>query len=1284
MPTLRLSLLGPLEIRHDDRPLPRPPTLNAQSLLAYLVLHRHQPQPRERLADLFWGDRPERKARRSLTTALWHIRRCLPASEDDWLLGDVHAVQFDPEADVWIDVAEFESLLARSEPSSLRSAVALYRGDFLDGFYDDWVLNERYRLETLYSEALARLMIGLEAAADHEGALATGLRLLEHDPLREDAHRLVMRSLCRLGRRNAALEQYRRCQEIVQQELGAEPMPETVELCRAILEGRFQVGPPVAPVTTVGAEGLPPYPSGLNPLDPVVRGPLVGREKEMAFLRDCYEASSVGKGGLVLVHGEAGMGKTRLVEELADELRWQGVRVLWGRCYEFERLLPYQPVAEALQAVVLALAPADLENLPSWVLAELARLLPELGEKLPGLRASREIPLDQEQKHLFDGVTHLLSSLSQDAALVLILDDLHWATESTLQMVHYLARHLLHHEAPHPVLLVGTLRPEAVGPQHPLHSFQRQLRREGLVRSLDLSGLSLQAVELLLVEMSGSGQAVVPLARRLYEETEGNPFFLIETIKALFDAGLLSLEGGAWRGDFAHVSRAALPLPLGVSEAIQARMGRLDQDVQQALQAAAVLGREFDFDQLVAVWRQGEEPTLEALDALLRRRFVDEGSGALGRDYAFHHHKIQEVAYAGIPLRGRQHLHARAGRAMETRYASSLEAVAGELAFHFQEARSLDPALKAKAVQYLLLAGDQARLAYAHRESIGYYKRALALQKEGGDYEQAGRTLMKLGLAHHTGFDFAESRRAFAEAFSQWQQAGRRELGTLQPPAPHPLRIRWRCPYTLDPAFCGEYVSSLVLDQIFSGLVSTGPELDILPEVAQSWQVLDGGRRYRFHLRADARWSDGMPLTAHDFEYAWKRVLHPALGGIPSELLAIKGARAFHQREGVDADQLGIRALDDTTLDVELEEPVSHFLYVLTDSNAFPVPRHVVEAQGAAWTELDSITTNGPFRPEAWDRDRYLSLVRNPYYAGRCRGNVEQVMLRFPQDPSTQDLSAPLEQYLRGDLDVLTLTDASVQDGDRIRRRFAAEYLSAPWLFTIYLGFVTNRSPLDDVRLRQALALGADREELADVVLRGMYAPGTGGFVPPGMPGHSPQIGLPYDPDRARQLLVAAGHAAGSRLPVLEGLSVPPIDPLIPQYLQAQWQENLGVQVAWEVADWPPFRQRLEQDPPHMYLLASVADWPDPSGFLPPHLELARTRWQSRSYEELVERARHTLEQEARLELLCRADQIVVQQAPIVPLFYGRQHTLVKPWVRSFPISALNHWYCKDVVIEPH
>ena len=335
MPTLQLYFLGTLDIRYDDRQLPKPPTLKSQSLLAYLILHRDCPQHRERLAGLFWGDRPERKARRSLTTALWHIRRCLP--DEGLILSDPHTVQFDPQAYLWLDVDEFESQVFHDDVTSLQSAVALYRGDFLDGFYDDWIINERYRLETLFSEALARLMVGQEREEEHEAALAAALRLLERDPLREDAHRATMRAYCCLGQRYAALEQYRRCREIVREELGAEPMVETGELYQAILEGRFAVGR-VRPVQ-IPAEA-PSVPTGRSPLDVIAPSRLVGREQELAFLRESWRGAEAGQGGLALISGEAGVGKTRLVEEFANRLRWQGMRVLWGRCYEFERLLP--------------------------------------------------------------------------------------------------------------------------------------------------------------------------------------------------------------------------------------------------------------------------------------------------------------------------------------------------------------------------------------------------------------------------------------------------------------------------------------------------------------------------------------------------------------------------------------------------------------------------------------------------------------------------------------------------------------------------------------------------------------------------------------------------------------------------------------------------------------------------------------------------------------------------------------------------------------------------------
>ncbi len=719
MSTLKLYLLGALQMRCDAQALPKPPTLKSQSLLAYLVLHRTRPQAREHLADLFWGDRSERKARQSLSTALWHIRRCLPDAE--LIVSDIHSVQFDPGVDLWLDVDDFESRATGDELNQLRSAAALYRGDFLDGFYDDWIINERYRLEALYADVLARLMGGHEIEGEHQAALATALLLLERDPLREDAHRLVMRTYCRLGQRNLALEQYRRCRRVVLDELGAEPMIETTELYEAIVDGRFiaeQRDQIPSPDREVPA---PAPPFGRSPLDVGVPSRLVGREKVLARLNQSWIEAAAGRGGLVLVDGEAGVGKTRLAEEFATRLRRQGACVLWGRCYEFERVLPYQPIAEALRTVLPSVEPMVLTSLPTWVLHQVARLVPELLERRPGLQTAPSIRSDLERARFFDGLFRFFRGLSSQWPLLVILDDLHWATESTLQLVHYLTRLL----AGHPVLLVGTFRPEAIGRQHPLQVLQQQLGRGGLVTKLHLARLTPTDVQAMVIEMSGAGEAVCPLARRLYQETEGNPFFLMESVKALFDTGRIRLQDGMWSGELGLGSDVKLPLPAGVSEAIQARVLSLNPEAREVLHLAALLGREFDFDVLSEVWGQGEEAALEALDTLLRRRLVEEGSGPLGRDYAFTHHKIQEVIYAGVPDRHCQYTHARIGAVME-RLKTTQDAVpAGELAFHFEKGRKL-----VEASEWAERAGDQAAERSALEEAAMHYGQAITLARE--------------------------------------------------------------------------------------------------------------------------------------------------------------------------------------------------------------------------------------------------------------------------------------------------------------------------------------------------------------------------------------------------------------------------------------------------------------------------------------------------------------------------------------------------------------------------
>ncbi|MDT8307550.1 MAG: AAA family ATPase, partial [Anaerolineae bacterium] len=537
-----------------------------------------------------------------------------------------------------------------------------------------------------------------------------------------------------VGQRNAALAQYQRCQEIVLAELGVEPMAETTKLYQAILKaGAGDTVPDgILPLRT-----LSPAPVGRNPLDVTTPVRLIGREQELRHLVDAWHATRSGRGSLTLVSGEVGVGKTRLVEEFANTLRWRGARVLRGRCYEFERAQPYQPFAEVLRAARPGAIAGGPVVLPRWARRELARLVPEYqaGSDAPAtLRTvvpldAPEIDLpaapdtDPQQARLFGAVSYLLAELSAHEALLLVLEDLHWAGASTLQLLHHLA-HTLHER---PVMFVGTVRPEAVGSEHPLHALQRRLAREGLVRPLRLSPLSLKGVETMLAEMSGAGAAIMPLATRLFRETEGNPFFLMEMVQALFEVGLVRLEGGVWQGDFDHISVRELPLPSSVSAVIQARVQRLDDKAQEALRLAAVLGREFSFDLLHAIWGAGEEAMLEALDNLLRQRLVEELVDRADSDFAFTHHLIQEVVYQGLPRHRRYHWHAQVGAAMERLYADQLETRVGEVAHHFQQACLLDKSLCAKAVTYLYQAGQQAVRHSASEDAIAYYRRGLEI-----------------------------------------------------------------------------------------------------------------------------------------------------------------------------------------------------------------------------------------------------------------------------------------------------------------------------------------------------------------------------------------------------------------------------------------------------------------------------------------------------------------------------------------------------------------------------
>jgi oligopeptide transport system substrate-binding protein len=752
----------------------------------------------------------------------------------------------------------------------------------------------------------------------------------------------------------------------------------------------------------------------------------------------------------------------------------------------------------------------------------------------------------------------------------------------------------------------------------------------------------------------------------------------MEAIRALFERRRLVLAGDQWQGDFVRISEADFPLPSGVSNTILARVRWLDDDAQQALRLAAILGREFDFELLETLWGRDEEETLEALDLLLRRRLIEEGTGVLGRDYAFTHHKIQEAIYAGIPERQRQRFHGRAGLAMEHVLGRQACDLAGEMAFHFQEAARHDAALRDKAIEYLLRAGDEARLAQAHHEAAGYYQQALASLKQQRQHGLAARALMKLGLTYHSSQDFERARAAYHEGFVLWQRAAQHEAALPLPPSQtlHSWQVE---PVTLEPGEVSDWHSGVVLEQLFGSLIRFGPDMEVLPEAATSWEVLGSGLTYVFHLRQDGRWSDGRPVTARDFEYAWKRFLHPARPSNPAtSFYNVRGARDYHQAAVSDPDSVAVRCLDELTLVVDLETPDPNFLHLTL--YAIPVPRHLVEVHGDAWTEPGRLVSNGPFQLVSWRRGQSMTLARDPHYHGRFEGNLESVELSFaPPEEAIADYEAHR-------LDILALDHVPHAEMDRLRHQHPGEYLSVPDLATYYLSYDLSRPPFSDRRVRRAFVLAIDRARLADLVLGGHVFPATGGQVPPVVAGHSPGIALPYRPSEARQLLAEAGYPGGRGFPNIELLLAEGRE-VVAGDLSAQWLANLGVEVTGRTLPWSALLTRASEQPSHILGMASAAHYPDPTTFVGPVRRDDRHpsyEWHHATYDRLADELTHATAKAERLRLVQQMDRTLIEEAWLVPLWHGRRHLLVKPWVVRLPTSPIMGCFWKDVIVEPH
>ncbi len=686
----------------------------ARSLLAYLLLHRGRPQPRPLLAGLFWPDDPEDRARRLLTQALWRIRRCLP----DMIESGGDTISISQQAPVWVDVEEFLRLSepdqARSIPAishsaaeeiqAIRQAVQLYRGDLLEGIYDDWILVERERLRERYLQALGRVAWLEKSAGSYREALEAILSLIQCDSLQESAHREAMRLYVALNRPEAALKQYAICRHVLQEELGVEPDAETSALAREIAGRPLLTEAPYLP------QAAPAAPiAAIRRMDPI-EFPLVGRDRERNVLVAQVEATMRGMGGLALVEGEAGIGKTRLLQEIARDAEWRGAQVLWGRCREMEGQPPYAVWVEALLGGLSPLRASQLSQTmdPIW-LQVLARLLPVLDECLPGLSPPPAIDPAREQDRLMAALGQILAAWGQINPLVLILEDLHWADEASLALFPSLALQQCS------TLVIGTYRSEEARQRPALWEQFQALDRCGLRQRLILARLDAPATGELVRRCLSLAKPAEAFEARLYRETEGNPLFVLETLQALYDDGLLICdEQGRWSTPWDETTHdyAEMPLPQAIERVISRRLERLSADEQSALQTAAILGSDFDFRLLSLASHKPAEALFPIIGSLVRRYFLVELPAA----YRFSHDKIRSVIYQSLPQRQRISLHRQAGEAIET---VQPERWAG-MAYHFFNGEMWE-----KAASYSQKAGEQASAVFSHRDAADHFSRAL-------------------------------------------------------------------------------------------------------------------------------------------------------------------------------------------------------------------------------------------------------------------------------------------------------------------------------------------------------------------------------------------------------------------------------------------------------------------------------------------------------------------------------------------------------------------------------
>jgi DNA-binding SARP family transcriptional activator/tetratricopeptide (TPR) repeat protein len=662
---IEISLFGDFRVRVGPSLL-QLPTRKAQALVAYLALTPGRVHDRERVHALLWPESGKVQAQASLRQTLLTIRKSLSFYAPRAMRSTDATIALD-DSQVQVDVTTLERCVADATLEALEHITSLCAGPFLDGFaagsapFDEWIGRERARLQEVVGEALEKLAELQAGAGRVDRAIQTTLHSLRLEPLQERTHRALMRLYAMHGRRAEAVQQYATCAATLERELGVEPEEQTKQLHRDLLR------------ESVAISAVPRGPT-VAPPNPV----LVGRDAEVRDLDEALEEAWTGSSRLVLLTGDAGVGKTRLLEAMACKAAERGGIDIRGRCFESERVLPFALWADLLRSEHASLD-RTMSRMSSASRAEISRILPRVGGS-----GAPPPPSSNDARALFEAVGELLTRMADGAPLLVLLEDLHWADAMSVRLLSFLARRFGRSSR---VCLVATVRAEEMAGATLLRALLQEIDREQLLLEVPVAPLSREDTRALLRSLAPRAEAMADSAAfdPIWALSEGNPLVVVEAVRGL--------ELGAIPPD---VTR--LPVPLRVRDLIASHVARLGRFSQEVVATAAVIGRRFDFTLLARACNSSDRLLAATVEDLVRSRLLQSS----GEEFYFTHDRIREVVYESLLSPRRRLLHGAVARAMEDLWADRLDDESGSIGYHFARAGEA-----ADAVRHLLRFADR-------------------------------------------------------------------------------------------------------------------------------------------------------------------------------------------------------------------------------------------------------------------------------------------------------------------------------------------------------------------------------------------------------------------------------------------------------------------------------------------------------------------------------------------------------------------------------------------------